>query len=269
MAKQKRLVVISDLHVGEYRGLSLGTGDTKAQRKLNAEYKAAVKAWRSPDVLVVNGDAIEGKPKGQNSYIQQPDRNVQAMEAAHLIAKWNAKEYWIVGGTPTHTTGKDGEDFEEVCALKLNELTGRVKPATGNGGAITSWVHDRLFLEVAGHTFFFRHHIGGTSIPHGMATAPLKEGFWNQLNALFENDPLAETMCFAHVHRHIHIETSRQRVITLPGYKARGCRYGGRKCTGYVDVGCIQFICSNGEAELQTRIAVIPDEVGQLYKGGK
>lgn len=263
MAKTKTLVAISDLHVGEYRGLSLGTGDTIAQKKLNAEYKAAVKAWGRPDVLVINGDAIEGKPKGQNAYIQQPDRNIQAMEAAHLVAKWNAKEYWIVGGTPTHTTDKDGEDYEEVFGLKLQELTGKVQRAT------QGWVHDRLFIEIEGHKFLFRHHIGNSSIPHGMATAPLKEGLWNQLNALHKNDPLADTICFGHVHRFGYFETSRQRVITLPGYKARGCRYGGRRCTGYVDVGCVQFKCSNGNAKLETRIAVIPDEVGQLYKGGK
>ena len=259
----KKIVVISDLHLGEYRAVSLGVGETKAQREINKKYAADVKAWGRPDILIVNGDAIEGKPKGQNAYIQQPDRNIQAKEAAHLVNKWSAKKYFLVGGTPTHTTNKDGEDFEEVFGMELDRLSGgKVNRNTAN-----AYIHDRLFIDVEGHTFLFRHHIGGTSIPHGAATAALREGMWNQLNALFENDPLAETVCFGHIHKYGCFDTSRQRVVTLPCYKARGCRYGGRKCTGYIDVGCVRFICKDGNAKLEKRIAIIPDEVGQLYKG--
>lgn len=112
------------------------------------------------DLLVVNGDSIDGRGD-KNGSVEQitTDRLVQVEMAAEAIRAVDAVAIRIVAGTEYHVGPK--EDFEKALADRVD-------------GEFT----DRLAVEVNGTRFSVRHKVGGSSIPHGRATALLREHLW-------------------------------------------------------------------------------------------
>lgn len=236
----KKLVVISDLHCGHRAGLTppeyqYNESHTKARQKY-AMIQAAMWDWYSKtvaaigpvDVLVVNGDAIEGKgERSGGTELIDSDRDGQVEMAEKCIRIMKPNAIRMTYGTASHT-GKE-EDWEKVLADKLG-----------------ADIHSHKFIELDGVTFDFKHKIGSSTIPHGRATAPLRDKLWNALWAERELQPKAKIIIRSHVHYFGVAGDATGLVFTTPALQGPGSKYGARECSGTVDVGLMVFECENG-----------------------
>lgn len=232
----KTIVFISDLHCGSVYGItpeehfSHYDNYRELQEETWNKYCAIADRWVNPDVLIVNGDCIEGaQTKQGGAELITPDRNVQSDMAVIAINKFRAKNIFMTFGTRYHCS-EQAEDFEYVIANKLNAK-----------------IEGRLFLEVEGMTFDIRHKVGSSSIPHGRATSLLRENMWNLIKESEDIGPKVDVIVRSHVHYHIWIEDGKRVMFTTPALQLARGRYGSRECSGKIHWGAIRLTVDNGE----------------------
>ena len=150
----RRVVIVSDFHCGHRAGLTppdwqyQDNPRDKDLRKFAAEQRALWRFYlkqqaelKPVDVLIVNGDAIDGKGfrSGGTEQIVM-DRAAQVEMAAECIMGWDAESIVLTFGTPYHS-GQE-EDWEAVLARQVGavkigddfELQGTIRHATGQHG---------------------------------------------------------------------------------------------------------------------------------------
>ena len=235
-------MIISDLHAGHRAGLTppdwqyQDNPRDKDLRKFAAEQRAMwafyvkqVAALAPVDVLIVNGDAIDGKgiKSGGTEQIVM-DRAAQVDMAAECIGMWGAESIVLTFGTPFHT-GQD-EDWETVLAREV--------------GAVKIGSHE--WVEVEGVVFDCKHKTSSSIIPHGRHTGPARDVLWNALWAELGVEPRADVFVRSHVHYHTYAGDGRRLVMTTPALQGFGSKYGARQCSGIVDVGLVHFDCDGG-----------------------
>jgi len=232
-ASEKSVVFIADLHCGSRVAVT--------DKPSNSIQKALLKAWRdsierlgSPDILVVNGDLIDGPDKKNGGRdLTEPNLVQQALSATALISEWKAKEIFVIAGTPYHVG--DDVDFEEFVADKLGAS-----------------FHNKLVLSVNGYTFDVRHKIGASNIQHGRFTASARERGWDAINAAIKQSDHANMIVRSHVHYWTYNEDALGGALTTPCWQAPGSIYGARQCTGRIDIGAVKFtVGSKGDAQWQ------------------
>lgn len=244
----KRLVVISDLHCGHRAGLTPpGYQYNDSEEGARAKYSMIQRTmwdWYSKtitelypiDVLVVNGDAVDGKgDKSGGTELLDADRHAQVDMAIECIKKANAGQHFFTYGTAYHT-GRD-EDWEKVLAREFD-----------------SEIHSHLFMNIEGVIFDFKHKVGSSAIPHGRATAPLRDKLWNVLWAERDLQPKANIIIRSHVHYFGVAGDSRGLVFTTPALQGPGSKFGARECSGTMDVGLMVFDCEDGIPHWSTRL---------------
>lgn len=241
----KRVAVISDLHCGHRAGLTCPDywypedsssphrrNFGRIQREMWGWYERTVSSISGVDVLIVNGDAIDGKAeRSGGSELLTADRDEQVSIAKTAIDLWKAKKIFIIEGTPYHT-GKE-ESWEAVLADLVN----------GHFAA-----HE--WIDVDGVIFDCRHKIGGSAIPHGRHTAPARAMLWNRLWAERGTHPNADVLIRSHVHYHTLTGDSGKVAITTPCLQSHS-KFGSRECDGTNDLGFITFDVDNGDYSMQ------------------
>lgn len=230
----KSIVIISDLHCGNTYGLTPPEHQTEHKNKMKIEawdaYAQMAQNWRSPDILLVNGDCIDGnQPKMGGAELITCDRNTQVDIAVKCILKWDAKKILMTYGTAYHT-GNQAEDFEYSIADKCEAK-----------------IEGRLFFNVEGLTFDARHKVGSSGIPHGRATPLLKEMMWNLMKEAEETGPKIDVIVRSHVHYHLWIESGNRIMFTTPALQLSRGRYGSRECSGITHWGAIRLIVDKGQ----------------------
>ena len=186
--------------------------------------------WETPDVLLVNGDCIEGRQERQGgAELLTNDRNVQCNMAVKSIIEWNAKKVLMTFGTAYHT-GSEAEDFEYTIANQLN-----------------AEIEGRLFFEIEGMTIDARHKVGVSSIPHGRATSLLRDIAWNIIKSGLNEEPRANIIIRSHVHYHLWVEQPDRVAFTTPALQLSRGRYGSRECAGETHWGAIRLTIDNGK----------------------
>jgi len=232
----KKVLFISDPHCGNILGLthpnwhiSEKTIIGKTQRFIYDKYLKLIKNNMNPDLLVVAGDAIDGKGEKSGGTEQSTtDRLEQAEMATELIKMINPKKVMMVYGTPYHT-GKE-EDYEKIIADKL-------------GAKITG----HLWVEVDGVIFDVKHKIASSGVPHTKGTAIAKEWLWNSLWAERKEAPKADVILRGHVHYYYHCGDADWLAMTLPALQGYGSKFGARQCSGLVDFGLVSFEVNKGD----------------------
>jgi hypothetical protein len=238
-----RVVIISDLHCGHRFGLT----PPKWQIHDRTGYYAKVGAFQTElwnfyaeeintlkpiDVLICNGDAIDGKGfRSGGTELIESDRNEQILMAKYAIEFTKAKKIIIVNGTPYHT-GTD-DDFEAMLAELL-------KADYGN--------HEHI--EINKVRFDIKHKTNSSVIPHGRYTSPRREAVWNSIWAergLMEH---ADFIIRSHVHYYGLSEDASTTVITTPALQG-WTKYGSRECSGVNDVGFLSFDCAGGNTSME------------------
>jgi hypothetical protein len=271
MQHPKRLVVISDLHCGHRVGLTTpehqwptGEGASHAWKKFGKIQKECwqwfsreIKALKPINILVANGDLIDGR--GQRSggtELLLPDRQEQADMAADILGMTEAKEIIIVRGTPYHV-GEE-ESWEDVVARRLECKVGDHE-----------WITIKYGKEET--TFDFKHHIGGSQIPHGRATAIKKDELWNVLWAEAGYQPKADWIIRSHVHYYesnTRFAGGRRKVaIITPALQAMGTRFGARRMSGLVDYGFLHWdFYGDGTWDFAEHILVVESQKAQALR---
>ena len=228
-----RLLAMSDTHCGHELGLTPPKHDP-GPRLTPTRYRMRREIWDwweprakalKPDVVIFNGDAIDGK--GQSSAASEliyTDRNDQVEMATDILKGIGGKpEIYMAYGTAYHT-GK-GEDWEDRVAA--------------NVGAIKIGSEDDI--DIRGTVFNYKHHLGRSSVPSGRTSAVLKDALWNQIWADRGEYARADVILRSHVHYHTFAGDSDILALTLPALQGYGTKFGGRRMSGVVDVGYIIF----------------------------
>lgn len=228
---KKRIAIISDLHCGHFAGLTPPAwhvngsrerfGRWEAQQKLMwTQYVRMMKALQPIHLLIVNGDGIDGKGyRSQGTELIVADRNEQCDMAVKCIQVAKAKHVLMTYGT-AYNTG-DGEDWE----LNVAERVGADK------------IGSHEWADVNGCIFDLKHHVGGSTIPHGRATPILREKLWNAIWADKRLQPDATIVIRSHVHYYVAAWQNGVLAINTAGLQGYGSKYGSRRVSGTVDVG--------------------------------
>jgi len=234
-AHRKRVVTISDLHCGHEFGLTPPAWQYRAdghpriskaakfQKALWSFATEALEDMKPIDILIVNGDAIDGKGEKSGGVEQiTTDRLEQCEMAAEFINLAEAKQVRILHGTRYHV-GKD-EDFEQVLVDKVK-------------GSVSIQGHG--FFDVNGCVFDIKHKVGSSGIPHGRHTALARDRMWNQIWAAERGrQPQANIIQRAHVHYFTYAGGRDWVAMTSPAL-SYGTSYGIRECSGIVDIGML------------------------------
>lgn len=253
----KKIVVISDLHCGHRAGLTppayqyveTGAGRRSSyailQKSLWNWFANEAKSLGEIDLLVINGDAIDGKgTKNGGRELITVDRDEQIEMATECIKQFNSKKIIIVEGTPYHT-GTD-ESWEALLAQSLGCALSDTKEKAAEYGA-------HIWFDADGVIFDCRHKVSSSVIPHGRFTAPQRAGLWNVLWAEKGIQPNAQVIIRSHVHYFTAAYTSQKLVITTPALQTHS-NYGSRECDGTNDIGFISFIVEDGIPKMKTHL---------------
>lgn len=264
MAKYKRLVCISDLHCGHRAGLTPPEYQLSKERKYSRIqkecwnwYAKKVKKLKPVDILVLNGDGIDGRGEKSGSIeLIATDRRDQVKMAIKCMKLWEAKNIIIVRGTPYHAGPI--ESWEDLIADYFKNK--KIDCKIGNH----EWATIKFGKKII-TTFDFKHRIGQSQIPHGRATAVKRDELWNVLWAEAGMQPRAQWIIRSHVHyceAHSRFVGNKEIwAITTPALQAMGSRYGAQQMSGLVDFGLIHWdIYENGVVKWKPHIALISSQ---------
>jgi len=232
----KTLAIISDIHCGSVYGLTPPGWQVekspyyKMQCEAWKHYDRMVRKWTKPDILLVNGDCIEGRQERQGgAELMTNDRNVQAEIAEYCIAIWKPKNLIMTFGSDYHTAGQ-AEDFEHNIARNLGGKIG------GN-----------MFFSCEGLTFNARHKVGTSTIFHGRATALLKELMWSLIKEAQDGWPKVDVIIRSHAHYNMWIEQPGKVAFITPSLQLARGRYGSRQLSGNVHWGAMRLTLDKGQ----------------------
>jgi hypothetical protein len=259
---KKRVLIISDLHCGHLAGLTPSKwqlsirGDHDwdkfaiLQRELWDNYTRVVRYLGNVDLLIVNGDLIDGRGERSGSTeLITTDRHKQCDMAVAALNIIKTKNTVITYGTPYHTG--EQEDFEKDVAKEI--------------GASKIGSHE--WIDVNGVIFDCKHHVSSSNNPYNRSVSVAKDRLWNVLWAEHEEQPKADIIIRSHVHYHEYCGGSNWLAMTTPSLQGMGSKFGSRKCSGHVDFGVIHFdVDSDGSYTWQSHILRIPSQKAQTLK---
>lgn len=235
--KGKRVLIIADTHCGHRVGLTppkwWDRDDDKfgrIQRELWCAFEGWIAEYRPFDVLIYNGDAIDGKGHLTGGTEQITTNRVeQTKMVKHVLDYIKAPKVRITFGSPYHV-GKD-EDFEEILGNKDKNIR----------------VESHGYYDIEGVRFDVKHKIAASSIPHGTLTPLAKEILWAQQWHLRHGIPLPDVLIRSHTHRYDQIDHDGVFGIITSSLQGLGSKYGARQCSGTVDFGIQVMDVHQGE----------------------
>lgn len=236
----KKILAIGDTHCGSMVGLTHPNWMVKKER--NAEmYKLQVEMWDNycqilddfgkVDALIVNGDAIDGKGvKAGGTEQITVDMLEQTDMAIACFEQIEFKKAFFTYGTPYHTAGKSGEDFDKIIANHFKAP-----------------IVDELNLDIDGFIFNVKHKVGSSNSPFNRSAPAGKHRLWDALNSLREKDVVADIYLRSHVHYFAFCGESNWVAFTLPALQASMTKFGARQCVGITDWGMCLFLVDDGK----------------------
>jgi len=185
--KSLHVVGVADLHVGSRVGLAdpktTPTSDAGAPIRsalFDIWGTATTGKWKSPDVLIVNGDAIEGpNRKGKGLGTWSTEGREQIDEAVHLLRMWKARHIYVIRGSNYHVD-RDGDAAEEILAQKLKAEVYPNQEDVDRDRRVRSGWH--WYLHLAGVTFHVAHHIAVSKVFHYQSTPTARQMLQAKLN---------------------------------------------------------------------------------------
>jgi hypothetical protein len=263
--KQTAIVAIGDLHCGSIYGIAtpkftIGTQRAEANAVQLALYEKmgeCVGEWPRPDVLICNGDAIDGKCKKDGGLLcWSQSLEDQAAVAAGIIKMWKAKKIYVTRGSAYHVDA-DGVPMEEMLAREVGA------ERAGTDGGLSA---DEYYLRhETGPTFHVAHAV---SVGTGWyrATPLSRELVFALLTA--SHKYRANIIIRSHVHYHVAVEFTSQRGYTLPCWQAQ-TRYMLRKSAlGMMpDIGAVRFLVGeDGSITVQKKFFKIEESKPRLIQ---
>ena len=232
-AKPIRILSISDTHCGNLTGLTPDRFNPESEdnykmycyrRQLYQWFTSEIKKLGAIDICVANGDLIDGKGTKSGGVEQiYASRPKQIELAVECLKDIKAKEYHFAYGTGYHTGPED--DWELQIAQEFN-----------------AGVDDICTIEPNGLIMKWRHHISGSQVPAGRATALLRQQEWDLLWSLDGEYKRADVLVFSHVHYFQSYTNRYGTAFTHPNLQGMGgSQLGARRMGGIVDYGFLVF----------------------------
>jgi len=232
----KSIILTADWHVGSETGLS-ATPKNKVQEALLSKFKECLKLYGEPDMLIINGDAIDGdQRKSGGAGLTEGDIREQEKDVIKLIKMVKAKEVFLVSGTAYHvgivpSEQKIADMLNDYCNIKATYVR-----------KLNLTINNWFKLQA-------RHFIGGSNNPAGRATAAGRANMWEVLNAYQTGDKAADLSLFAHVHYYDLHQSAFGTTMVLPCFQAYGTPYGDEKCSGHIDIGMVRLTVCGSEKD--------------------
>jgi len=267
-SEPKTVAIIGDLHCGHRVGLTSPSYDARPdtdktsqryynqiarwypiRRALWREYGKFQRAVGTPDVLIVNGDMVDGAGgKSGGTELIQKDVGIQCDMAVSAINSWGAPKVFMTYGTAYHTgvTRDDEDDIAERCQADIKS---------------------HQFLDIEGVTFDVKHHpAAGGNLPHtrkGPVTDMLHNVFWAER----ELQPKADVFIRSHLHWFGFIGNGDYLGIQMPALQGMGSKFGARRCHGLVDFGMVHFVVHKGEIlEWKAHLSIVKEQQATATK---
>jgi len=249
-----RVLPIGDTHCGHMAGLT----PPKFQKHIDLKpYQKFLWNWfereigtlGGVDAMFAMGDLIDGKgERSGGTELTYPDTDHQCEMAVEIIdyVKRETGASSIIGvyGTPYHVN-PGGSDLERRI---LNEVGGKI--------GSHEWV------DCGGVMFDLKHKVSASTVPHGRATALLKEDLWNLIWASKEEyNPRAQVILRGHVHYYAYAGDAECLSMSLPALQGPGSKYGKRQCQGTVNFGFVHFDIEEGGYSWEPHILKFRDAV--------
>lgn len=223
-----RVVAIADLHTDSVVGLALpGRGGAVGQpirEAIYQQWEAATKGpWKRPDVLIVNGDLVEGQNRKSGGVgVITTDLYEQIDDATELLGMWNAKRIYIIRGSGYNVEADhSGLQCEEQIARNLgaeeypNQEHIDVRRRDRSG-----W---HWYITIGTETFHVSHHIAVSKVFHYMSTPTARAMLDAKLNDMLRHEVgkhRTSIVLRAHAHYFNHVEYSGSHGFVLPCWKA-------------------------------------------------
>ena len=248
----KSLVVLSDLHVGSNfavmpRKTFCSEGDrwvtpNTLQEDLIGLYEGLVEEWKAPDILVLNGDLMDGKGQknfGNTVWSGNFDDQIEACET--LVDMWGAKKIYVVRGSEYHMS-RQGDPAEEALAKRVG--------AEPIGSTLSAY---ELFLKVEGVTFHFAHHLASTRVFQYRATALAREIAMGLLNASHKHK--TDVVVRSHVHYAWETGSPNHLGFTTPAWQVQTPYMSKLSPSGAIpDIGGLRFTVDGDGFDWQWRL---------------
>lgn len=244
----KRLVLVSDLHVGSTVGLCppvvpMESGGAYHANPIQLGLYKAWKAgttgyWAEPDFLVLGGDMVDGPNKKEAGHdLWTADILSQVAVARDLIRMWNARCTYVVRGTHYHTH-INGQPMEEVLA---RELKAQPFPPQFNRDRRSG---TSLYLTVQGVTLHVAHKCGvRSSHPMYRSTGITREMMLAKLNSEITDemkDYDVDIVVRGHQHFFWRSESTSHVGLMLPGWQLKSEHADSENPLGWIpDVGFV------------------------------
>ena len=244
-------ICISDMHCGHLTGLTPPPWQLKEGGWRDKFVQTQQACWNwfvdeiaslpKPDVLLCNGDAVDGKGFRSGGTEQiTTDMIKQGEIASHVIKKIMGKNTKLVMsfGTPYHTGNE--EDWEGLVAKDC--------------GAVEIGGH--VWVDIEGVIFDMKHKIGSSGIPHGRSTAINREKLWGKMWEEAAEQPKSDVFIRSHVHyAEVTWNPDLGYGMVTPALQAFGSKYGSRQCSGRVHFGFYSFTVDKGVFTYRPHIA--------------
>lgn len=181
----RRILTIGDTHCGN----GLGLTPPRYHNDENREWLGALWSWYVEalneigpvDVVVYNGDLIDGSGHKDNAYHLTTNIRTQTDMAKEALSLVEAKRRFVVRGTGYHTDGAC--PYEDYVADSLH-----------------CDAYDEVRLDVDGVLFHWRHVVGRSDTPYGQHTQDAKEMTNDMLQGELEDYEHADQLIRSHVH---------------------------------------------------------------------
>jgi 3',5'-cyclic AMP phosphodiesterase CpdA len=206
------VVALGDIHAGSKRAIALPEQDlcgggkfsaSEQQLELYGMWRRLTEQWANPDILIVNGDAVEGQARKENGTGNWSNDFDDQLECARqLIAMWHAKKIFITEGTGYHV---------DAGGKSLEHHLGKLVEAEQTKDE--QYAHEQVFIRAAGKVIHAAHHISvgtgwykATPLSRELVFALLNESSIHKVDVVLRS----------HVHYFCGVEFHRQRGYTLP-----------------------------------------------------
>lgn len=275
----KRLVILSDMHVGSTLSLYSGYGSYKItpdMEKLRDWFMTCVDRVGDFHCLLINGEPTNG-PNNKNNGFQNwtSDINEQIEDAERLIRQMHYKHLIMTRGSAYHTQDGWTNDEETLAkqlgAVRYQGMFGDAVKQHSDGKMKTMQIVQEtnqkqhtdyyIFFDIHGKLFNATHHVGfnrwfayrTTAIAREMADLEFARGKYYGL----EQD--LDFTIRSHVHYFVQVGYTNTCGFTTPAWKFPDMHLlrGGLGGT-YPAIGCVEIIVEqNGETDLRKHIMPI------------
>lgn len=232
-----KILFLSDLHCGSLLGLTPPFYMTEKTKEVSQPlwdgFISIIREVGPVDILVINGDAVNGEGKKETIGHITTDTKEQAEIAAECISCVKAKDIFMTYGTPFHTVGS--YSYEEIVAEK-----------------VAAEIKDTLLLDVHGVKMNIRHVSGRSDIPYGQGTPLLKEMIRDLVRSMQEEREPADWTIRGHIHYWIKVEMVGRLAAQLPCLQIPQSVFSRKLRTMYYTLGAaIGKIPPNGRSTLE------------------